>query len=314
MAKKKIQSAFFCQSCGVQSPKWLGKCPTCNEWNTFVEEIISKEEKIKTWNGLSNANTPTRITDISISKDKRILTNDIELNRVLGGGIVPGSVVLLGGDPGIGKSTLLLQLALTIPNKKVMYVSGEESEHQIKMRAQRLNYSSENCFILTETSTQNIFHQIVKIETDILIIDSIQTLHTSNMESSPGSVSQIKECSSEIIKYANQTGIDALNKLSSVFASQENIEILVEGHTDNITFNQKKLIKDNWDLSVMRATSVVKILLNNKKLNPLQLTAAGRGEYNPIANNETDEGRRMNRRIEMILSPNLDDLYDILEE
>ena len=205
MAKKKVQSAFFCQSCGTQSPKWLGKCPQCNEWNTFVEEVISKEEKTKSWNGLNKVNIPISIDDISFSKERRIKTADLELNRVLGGGIVPGSVVLLGGDPGIGKSTLLLQLALT-SDKKILYVSGEESEGQIKMRAQRVENSSGNCFILTETSTQNIFQQIEKIEPEILIVDSIQTLHTAHIDSSPGSVSQIRECTSEMIKYAKQTG------------------------------------------------------------------------------------------------------------
>ena len=205
MAKKKVQSAFFCQNCGTQSPKWLGKCPQCNEWNTFVEEVISKEEKLTTWNGLNKVSVPISINDISFSKEKRMKTSDIELNRVLGGGIVPGSVVLLGGDPGIGKSTLLLQLALT-SDKKTLYVSGEESENQIKMRAQRVENSSENCLILTETSTQNIFQQIEKVEPEILIVDSIQTLHTAHIESSPGSVSQIRECTSELIKYAKQTG------------------------------------------------------------------------------------------------------------
>ena len=205
MAKKKVQSAFFCQSCGTQSPKWLGKCPQCNEWNTFVEEVISKEEKVINWNALNKVNTPIAINDISFSKEKRMKTSDIELNRVLGGGIVPGSVVLLGGDPGIGKSTLLLQLALS-SEKTILYVSGEESENQIKMRAQRVENSSKSCFILTETSTQNIFQQIEKIEPEILIIDSIQTLYTSQIESSPGSVSQIRACTSELIKYAKQTG------------------------------------------------------------------------------------------------------------
>ena len=205
MAKKKVQSAFFCQSCGTQSPKWLGKCPQCGEWNTFIEEVITKEEQTKTWNRTNRVNVPVAINDIAFSKERRIQTKDSELNRVLGGGIVPGSVILLGGDPGIGKSTLLLQLALTSENK-ILYVSGEESENQIKMRAQRVHNTKENCLILTETSTQNIFQQIEKVTPEILIIDSIQTLQTSHIESSPGSVSQIRECCSEMIKYAKQTG------------------------------------------------------------------------------------------------------------
>ncbi len=206
MNKKKIQSAFYCQNCGTQSPKWLGKCPQCNEWNTFVEETIKKD------NGSTNPllsnkiKKPTLLEDIDYSQETRILTKDKELNRVLGGGIVPGSLILLGGEPGIGKSTLLLQFALNTNNEKILYVSGEESEKQIKMRAERINAKSKNCYVLTETSTQNIFSQIEKIEPDILIIDSIQTLHTIHIESSPGSVSQIRECTSELIKYAKETG------------------------------------------------------------------------------------------------------------
>ncbi|HIG32042.1 MAG TPA: DNA repair protein RadA [Flavobacteriales bacterium] len=206
MAKKKTQSAFFCQSCGTQSPKWLGKCPQCNEWNTFVEEIISKESDVKGGFKTSKVNKPTLINEIDYSNEDRIVTNDKELNRVLGGGIVPGSLILLGGDPGIGKSTLLLQFALSSKNNKILYVSGEESEKQIKMRAERINKNSENCYILTETSTQNIFQQIEQLQPDILVVDSIQTLHTAHIDSSPGSVSQIRECTAELIKYAKETG------------------------------------------------------------------------------------------------------------
>ena len=206
MKKKKIQSAFFCQNCGVQSPKWLGKCPNCKEWNTYVEEIINKEDSKSFTSNSKRINTPSLIKDLSELDEERIITNDLELNRVLGGGIVPGSVVLLGGEPGIGKSTLLLQIALNL-NKKVLYVSGEESESQIKMRAKRIidSLKTDNCFILTETNTQNIFTQIEAICPNILIIDSIQTLHTNFVESSPGSVSQIRECTSELIKYAKLT-------------------------------------------------------------------------------------------------------------
>ena len=231
MAKKKVQSAFFCQSCGTQSPKWLGKCPQCGEWNTFIEEVITKEEQTKTWNRTNRVNVPVAINDIAFSKERRIQTKDSELNRVLGGGIVPGSVILLGGDPGIGKSTLLLQLALTSENK-ILYVSGEESENQIKMRAQRVHNTKENCLILTETSTQNIFQQIEKVTPEILIIDSIQTLQTSHIESSPGSVSQIRECCSEMIKYAKQTGtavflIGHINKDGAI-ASPKILEHMVD--------------------------------------------------------------------------------------
>jgi len=203
---KKVQSAFFCQSCGTQSPKWLGKCPQCNEWNTFVEEIITKANEPRGGFKSSKVNKPSLISEIDYTNEKRIASNDKELNRVLGGGIVPGSMILLGGDPGIGKSTLLLQFALSSKNKKILYISGEESEKQIKMRAQRINKDSEHCYILTETSTQNIFQQIEQVQPDILVVDSIQTLHTAHIESSPGSVSQIRECTAELIKFAKETG------------------------------------------------------------------------------------------------------------
>ena len=203
--KKKISSAFFCQNCGVQSSKWLGKCPHCNEWNTYVEEIIEKTKSKQNFS-TSRINKPTLINEIDYTNEKRIISQDKELNRVLGGGVVPGSLILLAGDPGIGKSTLLLQFALSSKSEKILYVSGEESEKQIKMRAERINKNSEKCYILTETSTHNIFQQIKQLNADILIVDSIQTLHTTHIESSPGSVSQIRECTAELIKYAKETG------------------------------------------------------------------------------------------------------------
>ena len=206
MMAKKIQTAFFCQKCGTQSPKWLGKCPSCSEWNTFVEEHTTKKETGKDGYISSTINHPKLISEIDYSNEKRIITNDKELNRVLGGGIVPGSLILLGGDPGIGKSTLLLQFSLSSKSKKILYVSGEESEKQIKMRAERINKDSNHCFILTETSTNNIFKEIKKLQPDILVIDSIQTIHTASLESTPGSVSQIRECTSELIRYAKETG------------------------------------------------------------------------------------------------------------
>ncbi|MDC1024539.1 DNA repair protein RadA [Flavobacteriales bacterium] len=203
MSKK--SSIFYCQNCGTSSSKWLGKCPSCNQWNTFVEERTSKKESKKDGYVSNIKNTPKLLNEISYSSENRIVTRDKELNRVLGGGIVPGSLILLGGDPGIGKSTLLLQFALSSKSKKILYVSGEESEKQIKMRAERINKNSEHCYILTETSTNNIFQEIEKIQPDILIIDSIQTIHTSYLESAPGSVSQIRECTSELIKFAKET-------------------------------------------------------------------------------------------------------------
>ena len=208
MSKK--NSIFFCQNCGTSSSKWLGKCPSCGQWNTFVEERTSKKESKKDGYVSNKTNTPKLLNEISYSSENRIVTRDKELNRVLGGGIVPGSLILLGGDPGIGKSTLLLQFALSSKSKKILYVSGEESEKQIKMRAERINKNSEHCYILTETSTNNIFQEIEKIQPDILIIDSIQTIHTSYLESAPGSVSQIRECTSELIKFAKETSTAVL--------------------------------------------------------------------------------------------------------
>jgi DNA repair protein RadA/Sms len=218
MAKTKI--AYFCQSCGYESPKWLGKCPSCQQWNTFVEEILEKSNaSVPNWKSSpassQRANKPVEVADITFKEEHRLLTPDKEFNRVLGGGIVAGSLVLIGGEPGIGKSTLMLQLALNMPNVKVLYVSGEESDHQIKMRAERLEavgggqlaVGSENkgCYILTETSTQNIFKQIEELQPDILVIDSIQTLHSSHVESTPGSVSQVRECTAELLRFAKET-------------------------------------------------------------------------------------------------------------
>ena len=205
MANKKIQSAFFCQNCGTQSSKWLGKCPQCNEWNSFVEELIEKKNTKKNPIISNKISAPQLVNEIDYTNETRIISNDTELNRVLGGGIVPGSLILLGGDPGIGKSTLMLQFALSSKQKKILYVSGEESERQIKMRAERINKDSTNCYVLTETSTHNIFQQIGKLNPEIIIIDSIQTLQTNNIDSSAGSVSQIRECTAELIEYAKKT-------------------------------------------------------------------------------------------------------------
>ncbi len=204
----KVKTTFFCQNCGAQSARWIGKCPSCNEWNTYVEEVIHKGDSDKT-PGINStqqrAAKPQLITEINLSNEHRTNIYDKELNRVLGGGLVPGSLVLFGGEPGIGKSTLMLQLALQLKKMKVLYVSGEESEQQIRMRAERIGIKNETCYILNETSTQNIFQQIQVIEPQLLIIDSIQTLHTSRIESSPGSVSQIRECANELMRYAKES-------------------------------------------------------------------------------------------------------------
>ena len=205
----KIKSVYVCQNCGVQSAKWVGKCNSCNEWNTYVEEQVGTPEKeLTNWrenNSKTTTSKPIRLNEIESNSEKRIVTYDKELNRVLGGGIVHGSLVLIGGEPGIGKSTLMLQLALSSKRLKVLYVSGEESQQQIKMRAQRIGQSSENCFILSETSTQHIFTQIREIQPNILVIDSIQTLHTPRIESAAGSVSQVRECTAELLKFAKES-------------------------------------------------------------------------------------------------------------
>lgn len=205
----KIKSTFFCQNCGAQYAKWQGQCNSCKEWNTIAEEIIQKAEKANWKASSESANKrvakPQKISEISSQAEARLNTQNNELNRVLGGGLVPGSLTLLGGEPGIGKSTLMLQVALQLPYK-TLYVSGEESAKQIKMRAERIQPISENCYILTETKTQNIFRNIEEIEPDIVVIDSIQTLHTDYIESSAGSISQIRETTTELIKFAKETG------------------------------------------------------------------------------------------------------------
>jgi DNA repair protein RadA/Sms len=204
----KVKTSFFCQNCGVQSSKWVGKCSSCGQWNTFVEEVIAKEEKLiwkKPTGKKEKLAKPTLLKEISEKTESRINIPDKELHRVLGGGLVPGSLVLMGGEPGIGKSTLLLQLALQLNTKTVLYVSGEESELQIKMRADRVQMKNERFFILTETSLENIFQQISELNPDILIIDSIQTIFTNKIESSPGSVSQIRESTAELLRFAKES-------------------------------------------------------------------------------------------------------------
>ncbi len=207
----KTKTTFFCQNCGTQSAKWTGQCNTCHQWNTIVEEVVAKEEK-RSWkqqNTVKQVSKPLKIEDIELNSEERIATYNNELDTVLGGGFVKGSVILLGGEPGIGKSTLILQIALKVP-QKVLYVSGEESQSQIKMRAERLQTKNSNCFVLTETNTQQIFKNIEEIQPQILVIDSIQTLHTNTIEASPGSISQIRETTAELIKFAKETSTPVL--------------------------------------------------------------------------------------------------------
>lgn len=204
----KVKTTFFCQNCGAQYSKWQGQCTSCKSWNTIVEEVVQKPNKSdwKSSTSFSNerVSKPLKISEIDTSKTPRLNTTDNELNRVLGGGIVPGSLILLGGEPGIGKSTLMLQLSLKLPYK-TLYVSGEESQKQIKLRAERIHPNGDQCYILTETKTQHIFKQIESLEPDILVIDSIQTLQSDFIEASAGSVSQIKQCTSELMKFAKET-------------------------------------------------------------------------------------------------------------
>jgi len=203
----KIKTAFFCQNCGAQYAKWQGQCNSCKQWNTIVEEVVQKPDK-KDWkpqeSGTKRASKSYKVSEIPNNPESRLDTKNNELNRVLGGGLVPGSLTLLGGEPGIGKSTLMLQVALNLPYK-TLYVSGEESAQQIKMRAERIQPNTDRCYVLTETKTQAIFKHIVELEPDILVIDSIQTLQTNHIESSAGSISQIRECTSELIKFAKET-------------------------------------------------------------------------------------------------------------
>ena len=208
-----LKTTFFCQNCGAQSTQWMGKCKSCGEWNTIVEEIVSKPKPSQAnWENEKSirVNKAQAISDISLQSRARINTSDNELNRVLGGGIVAGSLILLGGEPGIGKSTLLLQVALRIQKEKILYVTGEESDQQIRMRADRLNLSDSSCQILIETNTQHIFQQIQKVQPTLLVIDSIQTLQTNSIGSSPGSISQIRECTAELMNYAKASGTPVL--------------------------------------------------------------------------------------------------------
>ncbi|MBX7181236.1 MAG: DNA repair protein RadA [Bacteroidia bacterium] len=205
----KTKTVWFCQHCGQQSPKWVGKCPSCSQWNTFVEEVLEKPSVGGTWQKAidPNSSQPKLINDIVTKEENRIPLPDEELSRVLGGGLVPGSLVLLSGEPGIGKSTLLLQLALKAKKLKTLYVTGEESDLQVKMRAERIESGENQCYILTETNCRNILHSAQQIQPSIIIIDSIQTVWSPDVESSPGSVSQIKECATEFLKFAKQSNI-----------------------------------------------------------------------------------------------------------
>lgn len=257
----KIKKIFACTNCGQTSPKWVGKCPSCDEWNTFQEEVLTKEtsqeERRKVWkssNGTSNSPRPIALQEITAGSKKRLQTPDRELNRVLGGGIVGGSLVLIGGQPGIGKSTLLLQVALEV-KAKILYVSGEESEEQIKMRADRLGGTKSDCYILTETNTAKILTHAQSLRPDLIIIDSIQTLSSPHIDSTPGSVSQVRDCAGELQRFAKETNIPVfiighINKEGSI-AGPKLLEHIVDAVLQfegdrNYTYRILRTIKNRF--------------------------------------------------------------------
>ncbi len=206
----KAKTYYFCQECGYQSSSWLGRCPECGKFGTFAEEVVKMESGKRKVESGKLQSVPKRIQEVTYSGTKRIPTHCGEFDRVLGGGIVPGSLLLLGGEPGIGKSTLLLQTALAIHDRKLLYVSGEESEQQIKMRADRIGINTEQCYVVSETVTQRIFEHVEAVQPDILVVDSIQTISTEDIDSPAGSVSQIRQCTTEFQHYAKTTGVPVL--------------------------------------------------------------------------------------------------------
>ena len=205
----KTKTVFFCRNCGNESPKWIGKCNACGEWNTYAEETVvtGKTNKSISYNKFGAKSKPIAIQEIVAGKELRIDMQNAELNRVLGGGLVAGSLILIGGEPGIGKSTLMLQVALNLTNIKVLYISGEESQQQIKMRADRIGIKNENCYILAETATSEIFAHFESLQPQMIIVDSIQTLQSDAIEASAGSISQIRETAAEMMKLAKMTNV-----------------------------------------------------------------------------------------------------------
>lgn len=212
MGKAKEKSVWFCSECGADSPKWEGRCPACGAWNTMVEEKVRPVSRAsaKVPLGKIPRSVPRKVSEIETAREPRIHLPSEELNRVLGGGLVPGSMVLIGGEPGIGKSTLVLQNILSIKSRRILYVSGEESATQIKLRADRIGRMSDNCYVVTETSLENIFSHIEAIQPELLIVDSIQTIASDTIESSAGSVSQVRECAASLLRYAKESGVPVL--------------------------------------------------------------------------------------------------------
>ncbi len=210
MASTKTKSVYFCSNCGYESPKWLGKCPGCGEWNTFVEEKVTAKKGGSSKKGLVKGSKPQKLSEIEVKEEMRMKMPSSELNRVLGGGLVSGSLTLIGGEPGIGKSTLLLQNILSIRNRRILYVSGEESSSQLKLRADRLGKVSDETYILCETNLDNIFTQIENVTPGLIVIDSIQTICSNEIESAPGSVSQVRECAAALLRYAKESGVPVI--------------------------------------------------------------------------------------------------------
>ncbi len=213
MAKNKTETKWFCNNCGHESPKWEGRCPSCGEWNSFVEERVTKSSK-SSGKPRTSISKPQRVSEIEATDEARIKLPSNELNRVLGGGLVTGSLVLIGGEPGIGKSTLVLQNILSLRSRRILYISGEESASQLKMRADRIGRLNDNCYIACETSLENIFNHFDSVKPELVIIDSIQTIATDEIESSAGSVSQVRECAAQLLRYAKS----------------ENVPIIIIGH------------------------------------------------------------------------------------
>jgi DNA repair protein RadA/Sms len=287
----KVKKAFFCKQCGNESPKWLGKCPGCGEWNSYIEEITSVEPNIKNASPITNwtskPNTPVLLNEIEWTNTSRHATNDIEFNRVMGGGIVPGSITLIGGEPGIGKSTLLLQIALMLKDLKVLYVSGEESAEQIKMRSDRIDLNHPNLYIFSETNTQAIFQQISKIQPQLLIIDSIQTVYSNLIMSSAGSISQVRECAAEFQRLAKETQIPVIlighinkdGELAGPKILEHIVDVVLQFEGDrNYTYRLLRTIKNRFGSALELGVYEMKGYGLRPVINPSEILMSQRDE------------------------------------
>jgi DNA repair protein RadA/Sms len=286
----KVKKAFFCKSCGNESPKWLGKCPGCGEWNTYIEELLTSDVPSKNTSPIINEkrrNTPQLLSEISTINMPRYTTDDAEFNRVMGGGIVPGSITLIGGEPGIGKSTLLLQIALALKTTKILYVSGEESAEQIKMRAERIDKDNTNCFVYSETNTQAIFEQVKALKPQLIIIDSIQTVYSNLILSSAGSVSQVRECAGEFQRLAKETNIPVvlighINKdgeLAGPKILEHIVDVVLQFEGDrNYTYRLLRTIKNRFGSAMELGVYEMKGYGLKPVLNPSEILMSQRDE------------------------------------